>query len=102
MSVLVERQIKQMIVSRIKRFSRQLKGYKVFLFGSRVVGQVRERSDFDVGVLGDEPLPVDLFFAIEDAFDQLPTLHVIDWVDFGRVSPKFRQEALKHIEVLHG
>jgi len=53
-------------------------------------------------VLGSEPLPVDVFFAIEDAFDRLPTLHMIDWVDFGRVSEKFRHEALKHVEVIYG
>jgi len=102
MGIIAEQQIKQMIQSQVERFAPQLAGYKVFLFGSRVVGEAAERSDFDVGVLGDTPLPVDVFFAIEDAFDQLPTLHTIDWVDFGRVSPQFRHEALKHIEVLHG
>lgn len=61
--------------------------------------QAAERSDFDVGVLGDGPLPVNVFFAIEDAFDRL---HTIKWVDFGRVSPQFRHEALKHIEVFSG
>ncbi len=102
MGLLTEQRIKQMIVEQIERFSAQLEGYRVFLFGSRASGQARERSDFDVGVLGDEPLPVDVFFAIEDAFDRLPTLHTIDWVDFGRVSTKFRREALKHVEVIYG
>jgi len=102
MGLLTEQRIKQMIVEQIERCSSQLEGYQVFLFGSRASGQARERSDFDVGVLGSKPLPVDVFFAIEDAFDRLPTLHTIDWVDFGRVSEKFRHEALKHVEVIYG
>ena len=30
--------------------------YKVFLFGSRVHGKVRERSDYDIGIIGKKRL----------------------------------------------
>ena len=80
----------------------ELIGHRVVLFGSRAAGVARERSDFDVGVLGDTPLPLKTFFKMEDLFDEIETLHRIDWVDFNRVSPEFRREALKKTEVLYG
>jgi predicted nucleotidyltransferase len=74
----------------------------VFLFGSRVTGAARPYSDFDIGVIGDEPLPLDDFYAIEDQLDDLPTLYKIDWVDFNRVSPRFSERATQQVEVIHG
>jgi predicted nucleotidyltransferase len=80
----------------------KLRGYRVVLFGSRVSGDARDRSDFDIGVLGEAPLPLRTFYALEDLFEEIPTLYRIDWVDLNRVSPEFRREALKQTEVLHG
>ena len=37
------------------RMAVDLRGYRVVLFGSRAAGDARDRSDFDVGVLGDAP-----------------------------------------------
>ena len=79
-----------------------LRGYRVFLFGSRTSGTARDRSDFDVGVLGDTPLPLATFYKMEDLFEEIPTLYRIDWVDLNRVSPEFCREALKQTEVLCG
>lgn len=78
-----------------------LRGYKVYLFGSRASGNARERSDFDVGVLGDRPLPLKTFYEIEDIFEELPTLYRIDWVDLNRASPEFRDRALRRAGVLY-
>lgn len=97
-----EQQIKNMIVAQIAKFASQLGDRKVFLFGSRVSGGAKERSDFDVGVYGDSPLPLKEFFTIEDALDALPTLYKIDWVDLNQVASKFREEAMKNIEILYG
>ena len=79
-----------------------LRGYRIVLFGSRAAGNALERSDFDVGVLGDAPLPLKTFYEMEDLFDRIETLYRIDWVDLNRVSPKFRNEALKKTEPLYG
>lgn len=40
--------------------------------------------------------------AIEDQLDDLPTLCRIDWVDFSRASPRFRQQAMQQVEIIHG
>lgn len=72
--------------------------YKVFVFGSRVKGDNSLRSDIDVGILGDDAVPLDKMFKIREEFDNLPILYKIDLVDFTIVSEKFKKEALKNIE----
>lgn len=80
----------------------ELRGYRVFLFGSRASGRAGHRSDFDVGVLGETPLRPEVFFKIEDDLEALPTLHKVDWVNLNLVSPEFRERALEETELLYG
>lgn len=74
--------------------------YRVFLFGSRASGRARERSDWDIGILGPEDVPGYLLAKIHDDLDELPTLHRFDVVDLHCVSEEFRREALKEIRPL--
>jgi len=97
-----ETEIKAQIADLMHRNADRLRGHRVFLFGSRVTGDARSHSDFDIGVVGDEQLPLDVFYAIEDQLDDLPTLYKIDWVDFNRASPRFSERAMQQIEVIHG
>lgn len=97
-----ESEIKAQIADVMRRNANRLCGHRVFLFGSRATGDARSHSDFDIGVVGDEPLPLDVFYAIEDQLDDLPTLYKIDWVDFNRASPRFSERAMQQIEVIHG
>ncbi|NWG38770.1 MAG: nucleotidyltransferase domain-containing protein [Hydrogenophilaceae bacterium] len=94
-------EIMDMIAKVMTRNAPRLRGHRVFLFGSRATGNAGSHSDFDIGVMGDEPLPLEDFYAIEDQLDELPTLHKIDWVDFNRVSSRFRERAMQQIEVIH-
>ena len=96
-----ETEIKMLIAEVMRRNAERLHGHRVFLFGSRVTGDARPHSDFDIGVEGDTPLPLNDFYAIEDELDDLPTLYKIDWVDFNRASPRFRERATQQIEVVH-
>jgi predicted nucleotidyltransferase len=75
-----------------------LSKYKLFFFGSRVRGDNFERADIDIGLEGDQPVPVSARFAIEDKLELLPMLYKIDLVDFSQVTPDFKKEALKNIE----
>jgi len=97
-----ETEIKEQIVDVMRRNANRLRGHRVFLFGSRATGHARPHSDFDIGVVGDEPLSLDDFFAIEDQLDELPTLYKIDWVDFNRASLRFSERAMQQVEVIHG
>jgi len=96
-----EEQVKLMISDVMRRFAPQLCGHKVVLFGSRAGGKPRPRSDFDVGVIGDEPLPVKVFYEIDDMLENLPTLYRIDWVDLNKAAPSLRKRALDHAEVIY-
>ena len=96
-----EDEIKKMLRSCFREFKKELAGRKVILFGSRADGTARDRSDFDIGIVGPGPLPLKTFFRIEDRLDNLDTLYKLDWVDLNRADELFRDEALKHVEVLY-
>lgn len=97
-----ETQILEMIQKCLARFDESLRGYQVYLFGSRAAGTAHERSDFDLGVFGEEPLPLKQFYEIETALEDLPTLYRIDWVDLNRASDRFRESALSEGKVMYG
>jgi predicted nucleotidyltransferase len=95
-----EHEIREMLVDLFRQHKQRLKGHRVVLFGSRAQERAHLRSDFDLGVVGDEPLPLEDFFALEEALDALPTLYRFDWVDMARADEDFRPSALQHAEVL--
>lgn len=96
-----EDQILKWIRDGLLEFADELSGYKVVLFGSRARRKHRERSDFDVGVVGDHPLPLKTYYRISDFLESLPTLYRIDWVDLNRAMDKLRENALKNSVVLY-
>jgi predicted nucleotidyltransferase len=79
-----------------------LEGYKIILFGSRARENTKSRADFDLGIVGKEPLDLKFYFELKDAIDNLPTLFHIDLVDLSCVHEKFRNEALKNYQVIYG
>lgn len=97
-----EDQIKSEIREGLRKLGGILAGHRVVLFGSRAAGTAKERSDFDIGILGEKPLSVEKFFKLQELMDAVNTLHSIDLVDLTTVSDGFRNEALKHTEVLYG
>jgi predicted nucleotidyltransferase len=99
---MIAEQVKTRIIEKIAHYGSLLKGYRIVLFGSRAAGTARPRSDFDVGIIGDTPVPLKTFFLIGESLDTVETLHRIDWVDLNRASENFKKEALKKTEVLYG
>jgi predicted nucleotidyltransferase len=73
----------------------------VVIFGSRARGDAKPRSDFDLGVVGNTPLPLTDFYALAEELDKLKTLYRFDWVDLVRASENFRQSALKNVVVIY-
>lgn len=71
-------------------------GYGVVLFGSRVTGRARSRSDWDIGIVGESPVPGALLERIREALDALPTLATFEVVDLTSASAEFRHDALGH------
>lgn len=71
--------------------------FKSFIFGSRATGKGNEFSDVDIGVEGSEPLPVDIKFELEDAFEESDLPYVVEIVDFSKVSDQFKNIAKSKI-----
>ena len=97
-----ENQILEWIRQGLTQYENELLGHKIILFGSRARRSHRERSDFDIGVVGSEPLPLQTYYRISDFLESLPTLYRIDWVDLNRAMDKLRENALKNSVVLYG
>ncbi len=84
----------------LKEVSRVLKQllpaqYGAVLFGSRATGRARPGSDWDIGLIGPEPLGGAVIETIREELDELPTLHSFDVVDLRTVPDYFRQAALR-------
>jgi predicted nucleotidyltransferase len=97
-----EKDVKRMIQEVLERNDKLLKGHCIVLFGSRARGDARRNSDFDIGVVGENSLPLSIFFEMEDQLKALPTLYKIDWVDLNKASHRLKEQALKEAEVLYG
>ncbi len=97
-----EDQILDWIRQGLSRYSEELNGYKIILFGSRAHRLHNDRSDFDLGIYGDKPVSLQTFYRISDFLESLPTLYRIDWVDLNRVVEKVKKNALKNAVVLYG
>lgn len=73
---------------------------RFFLFGSRVRGDNRARSDFDLAIDAGRPLPATIMADLRDGLEELPTLFRIDLVDAAAVSDRFAAEAFSAVEEL--
>lgn len=89
--------LKKEILSILEKH-RELKGCRVFLFGSRIDGSGTERSDIDIGLEGQRVIPLNVLRKVKEELDKIPILYKIDIVDFQDVSNDFREIALKVIE----
>ncbi|MBN2133918.1 MAG: nucleotidyltransferase domain-containing protein [Sedimentisphaerales bacterium] len=93
--------MKQLIKQQLRKAAPKLEGYRIVLFGSRVTGKARDRSDFDVGIIGARPVSLRTFYEIDDLLESIETLYEINFVDLNRAAPALRREALKAVEPLY-
>ena len=92
-----ENKIKKEIVAIVSKYL-DISQYKIFIFGSRVTGKGNDRSDIDVGIEGETEIPSNIISKIKEDLDNIRTLYKIDFVDFKKVAPDFREVALQNIE----
>lgn len=81
-------QIKKIIARNL-----DLSEYRLFLFGSRASGKNAEYSDFDIGVIGEKPLPSSLKINIEGDLEDSDIPMKVDIVDFYQMPEKFKNVA---------
>ncbi|MBD3366439.1 hypothetical protein GF360_03840 [candidate division WWE3 bacterium] len=70
--------------------------YSVFVFGSRATNTSREYSDIDVGIEGDEKLPLSTIGFMKEDLEKSSIPYTVDVVDFSRVSAHFKDFATKN------
>lgn len=97
---LSKNQLKKMVKEAVSKHL-SLSQYHLFFFGSRAKGDASLRSDIDIGIEGKQNIPAYIKIAIEEELERLPLLYKLDFVDFKRVSPGFKKEALKFIEKIN-
>jgi len=89
-----------MICAVLKKYV-DLQEYKVFYFGSRVLGNTDDRSDIDVGIEGKHPLLLATLANIKEDIENLPLLYTIDIVDFTNATQEFLAVAGEHREYIN-
>jgi predicted nucleotidyltransferase len=76
-------------------------GVRVFAFGSRVHGRnFKAYSDLDLCLRGETPLPVALLANLAADFEDSQLPFKVDVVDWGALSPEFRDAIAGDLEVL--
>lgn len=90
------KKIRASIIDILKSYIR-LSEYKIFFFGSRVEGTGGERSDIDVGLIG-EKIDAIKMLEIQEKMKEIETAYTINLVDFGNVSDSFKETAMKSVE----
>lgn len=71
--------------------------YAIFVYGSRASHTAVRSSDFDIGIWGDDPVPISILARIHDEIDDSDIPFHYDVVDFSRVDESFKSIALQHI-----
>ncbi len=69
---------------------------KIFLFGSRAVGEQSKSADIDIGVMSGK-LDRKMIFKIKEIIDESFVPFKVDIVDFSKVDENFKKKALRKI-----
>ncbi len=88
-------------IAQIVRDRLNVPHYRIFVFGSRAQGRADERSDIDIGIQSQSPIPAGVLGDIRAELDELPVLQKIDLVDFSGVSEEFKRVAMQTMEILY-
>lgn len=73
--------------------------YRVFIFGSRATGKAPRWSDYDVGVLGQDKIPLTIMAQIEEELENSSLPYRGEVVDFKRITAKFARVALQETKI---
>lgn len=79
---------------------REVPGYEVRVFGSRVSGKASPYSDLDLALVGPAPLTVGQLGRLQDALSASDLPIMVDVVDWQAITPEFRRIIERQYEVL--
>ncbi|MGH7539452.1 MAG: nucleotidyltransferase family protein [Gemmatimonadota bacterium] len=95
-SVVPSRERPRKIAEQVAALARRVlgPGIHVYWFGSWAEGRAVERSDIDVGIEAEEPIPLHQLGRLRAAVEELSTLYTVDLLDLRAVDPALRERAL--------
>jgi len=70
--------------------------YRLFLFGSRARREHTVRSNYDLAISSQKPVPLSTLALIRGDLETLPLLQKIDLVDMKYASSSLKSQILKH------
>ena len=76
------------------------KGVSVWVFGSRINGEATDTSDLDLVIKGKEKIPLNVYYALKDAFEYSDLPFRIDLLDWHRLGEEFQKLILQNYEPL--
>lgn len=85
------RSVKDIIFSVIPKDS-----YKVYIFGSRAIGNARKFSDIDIGIEGAK-LSIETYFKLKDAFEESNIPYTVDIIEMNETSDSFKKIAQQKV-----
>ncbi|OGK22155.1 hypothetical protein A2866_06775 [Candidatus Roizmanbacteria bacterium RIFCSPHIGHO2_01_FULL_39_8] len=74
---------------------------KIFIFGSRAIGEHRKFSDIDLGIESKRKIPALIIEDLKEALEESDIPFTIDVVNFTEVSSRFRSVAKQKIIYLN-
>lgn len=77
-----------------------LSQYPVWAFGSRVNGNAKPFSDLDIVVINDEPLNIELYTKLKQAFSDSDIPFLVDIVDWYSTSANFKAIIQQRYEII--
>jgi predicted nucleotidyltransferase len=89
-------EIKKVVTQIIQKHTQ--KPYRLFFFGSRVIGRGDDRSDIDIGIETEQRMDAYTLMHIREELEELPILYKIDLVHTQDMSEEFKKVALQHTE----
>lgn len=94
-----EQSIKAQLIETVARHLGN-RHYRLWLFGSRAQGRATARSDYDLGIMAEQPLDLVTLARIRADLEELPILQQVDLVDLTTAPAEFVQQALQRGELL--
>ncbi len=67
----------------------------VWAFGSRIQGRAKTYSDLDLVIVGQQQIPLKIYYQIQDAFEESALPYRVDILDWHRISADFKAVILK-------
>lgn len=69
---------------------KQVPGFEVRIFGSRVNGKAKEFSDIDIAIVGKDVVDWHIMEDLKNAFSESDIPYTVDVVDWNDISEEFR------------